>query len=102
MDAAEKPLTPTERLALADRNPKGQFVKGHKKSSPGRPVGVLNKITRSLREQVLDGFENDVPGFVKELKRDFPPAAAALLSKLMPPGETADNVGGGGTTIIAG
>jgi hypothetical protein len=53
-----------------------------------------------LREQVLDGFENDVPGFVKELKRELPPAAAGLLAKLMPPPEIGDDVPQGGTVIV--
>jgi hypothetical protein len=39
---------------------------------------------------VLDGFENDVPGFVRELKKEYPPEAAGLLAKLMPP-DTADD-----------
>jgi hypothetical protein len=96
----DKPLTQTERLALADRDPQGRFVKGHKKSSPGRPVGVVNKISRSLRELVLDGFDNDVPGFVRGLKVEMPGAAAALLSKLMPAADVEADPAAGGTVIV--
>jgi hypothetical protein len=39
----------------------------------------------------------DVPTFIRGLKKDYPPAAAGLLAKLMPPAETADDTGGGGT-----
>jgi hypothetical protein len=88
-----------QRLALADRDPKGKFLKGHKKSSPGRPKGAINVITRSLREQVLDGL-GDIPKLVTNLAAEYPPAAAGLLARLMPPAETADDVGGGGTVTV--
>jgi hypothetical protein len=97
MDAAEKPLTTAERLALAERDPRGRFVKGHKPSG-GRPKGALGVITRSLREQVLEGL-GDIPKFVTDLAAEYPPAAAGLLAKLMPAVETADNVGGGTVTV---
>ena len=61
-----------------------RFLKGHKKSSPGRPLGAINRITKSLREQVLDGI-GDIPTFIRELKQDSLPACAGLLSKLIPP-----------------
>jgi hypothetical protein len=83
----------------ADRDVNGRFLPGHARSSPGRPPGVVNKITKSLREQVLAGF-TDVPKFVKELASDYPPAAAGLLARMLPPAETADDVGGGGVVEI--
>ena len=67
--------------------------------SGGKPVGAANKITQSLREQVLAGF-SDIPAFVKELKRDYPPAAAGLLARLIPPAETAEDTPQGGTVIV--
>jgi hypothetical protein len=95
MDADDKLLTQTERLALVDRDSGGRFVKGHKKSSPGRPVDAVNKLTRSLREQVLDGI-GDIPTFIGELKRDSLPACAGLL----PPAENGDDARQGGTAIV--
>jgi hypothetical protein len=38
-----------------------------------------------LRDQVLDGFDNDILGFIRILKVEYPPAAAALIAKLLPP-----------------
>jgi hypothetical protein len=99
MDADDKVLTQTERLALVDRDSGGRFVKGHKKSSPGRPVGAVNKLTRSLREQVLDGI-GDIPTFIGELKRDSLPACAGLPAKLLPPAENGDDARQGGTVIV--
>ena len=82
-----------------ERGPDGRYLKGHPPSG-GRPVGAANKITQSLREQVLEGL-SDIPAFVKELKRDYyPPAAAGLLARLMPPAENAENTPQGGTVII--
>jgi hypothetical protein len=95
----DKPLTQTERLALADRNPKGQFVKGHKPSSPGRPKGAVGLFTKSLREQVLDGI-GDVPAFVRTLKTEMPGAAAALLSKLIPSADAARDAPGEGGMVL--
>jgi hypothetical protein len=86
---------------MADRGPDGRFLKGHATSSPGRPVGVVNKITRSLREKILDGFgkEDGVTSFVRDLKRDSPGAAAALLARLLPPADEKPE-GAGGTVIV--
>jgi hypothetical protein len=98
----DKPLTQNERLALADRDEKGRFLPGHKKSSAGRPVGVVNKISRSLRDQVLEGL-GDVPEFIRDLKREVPGAAAALLSKLIPPPtDDADLVAGATVNFVIG
>ena len=70
--------------------------------SPGRPVGAVNKITRSLREQVLDGFEKKggVTTFVQNLAERFPPAAAGLLSKILPPMDDAPAGSAGVVTAI--
>ena len=86
---------------MGDRGPDGRFLKGHAPSSPGRPVGVVNKITRSLRENILDGFgkEDGVTSFVRDLKRDCPGAAAALLARLLPPADEKPE-GAGGTVIV--
>jgi hypothetical protein len=47
----------------------------------------LNLVTRSLREKILDGFGNEdgVTQFVRDLKRDCPATAAALLARMIPP-----------------
>jgi hypothetical protein len=79
--------------------PAVDLSKGTSQAAAGRK-GALGVITRSLREQVLDGFENDVPGFVRELKKDHPPAAAGLLARLMPTADAADDAGGGGTVTV--
>jgi hypothetical protein len=71
----------------------GLFVKGHSKKG-GRAPGVPNKITKCIREQVVDGLGN-VPKFVKELKQSHPPAAATLLAKMIPSGD-AELMGAGG------
>jgi hypothetical protein len=62
---------------------------------------VVNKITRSLREKILDGFgkEDGVTSFVRDLKRDCPGAAAALLARLLPPADEKPE-GAGGTVIV--
>jgi hypothetical protein len=74
----------------AERGPDGRFLKGHT-PIPGahRPKGVVNVITKSLRERILDGFGKDdgVTQFVRELKRDCPGAAAVLLARLLPPSD---------------
>ena len=68
---------------------------------PGRPVGAINKITRSLRRKVLDGFgdEDGVTQFVRDLKRDCPAAAAGLLARMIPPGEPGDDAIAGPVTV---
>ena len=72
----------------------GKFVKGHKKHpAAGRPPNAVNVITKTLREKVLDGF-GDVTEFVSELKTAYPPAAAGLLARMMPPGDADENNGG--------
>ena len=89
-DAVEEPV----------RDPvTGQLFPGHAPlPGCGRPPGSPNKITRSIREKVLEGFDdpNDVDGdgitrFVRELKTEYPPAAAGLLAKMIPSGDAADD-----------
>ena len=86
----------------AERGPNGRFLKGHT-PIPGahRPKGALNLVTRSLREKILDGFgkEDGVTQFVRDLKRDYPPAAAGLLARMLPPADEKPE-GAGGTVII--
>jgi hypothetical protein len=87
----------------AERGPNGRFLKGHT-PIPGahRPPGALNLVTRSLREKILDGFGKDDDGitsFVRDLKRDYPPAAAGLLARMLPPADEKPE-GAGGTVII--
>jgi hypothetical protein len=48
---------------------------------------------------VLEGL-GDVPAFVKTLKADYPPAAAGLLAKLMPPSDAEDAPQGGCVTVV--
>ena len=87
----------------AERGPDGRFLKGHT-PIPGahRPKGALNLVTRSLREKILDGFGKDDDGitsFVRDLKRDYPPAAAGLLARMLPPADEKPE-GAGGTVIV--
>ena len=75
------------------RDARGQLANGHAPIPGGhRPKGAVNIITRSLREKVMDGFgeEDGVTEFVKELKKEYPPAAAGLLARMMPPAEAGD------------
>ena len=46
---------------------------------------MVNVITKSLRDQVLQGFDRrGIPDFVETLLDTSPAAAAALLSRLLP------------------
>jgi hypothetical protein len=94
----DKPLTPLDRLAAADRDAKGKFIKGHKPSG-GRPKGALGLITKSLREEILDGIGN-IPTLIRELKQNSLPACAGLPSKLIPPADEADPIGGGVVNFV--
>jgi hypothetical protein len=87
----------------AERGPDGRFLKGHT-PIPGahRPPGALNLVTRSLRERILDGFgkEDGVTQFVRDLKRDYPPAAAGLLARMLPPADEKPEGSGGVVTEV--
>lgn len=76
------------------RDGRGRFLVGHKATpTAGRPPGALNTITRSLREQVLAGFDRrGIEAFVEDLLDTSPPSAAALLTRLLPP-EPVDDSG---------
>ena len=80
------------------RDQKGRFAKGHAKlKGSGRPEGAVTVITKTLRERIIDGFEEDggVVNFVKELKKEFPPAAAGLLARMIPPAPEENAAGDG-------
>jgi len=66
----------------------------------GRPKGAIGIITKSLREQILQGFDKrGISGFVEDLLTESPPSAAALLTRLLPP-EANDEEGPGGVTSV--
>ena len=96
-------MDPEDRDEPRDRDELGRFAPGHRQLAPPR-TGKPNKITQSIRERVLNGFNDDPRGdgvseFVKELKRDHPPAASVLLGKMMPSSQFEDEFSG--TTINA-
>src|SRR4051794_34428483 len=68
------------------RDNKGRFTNGGAPGRGGRP-GLINVVTRSLREEIMAGFSKNggVEGFVADLLETSPPSAAALLCKLLPP-----------------
>jgi hypothetical protein len=73
------------------RDQRGRFAKGHQKlEGAGRPKGSANVVTRTLRQQVIDGLA-DIATFVSELKQNNPVAAAALLARLLPPNDAPEN-----------
>ena len=83
----------------SDFDEKGRFAKGNTVAKlGGRPRGALAKLSRSVRDRVLDGI-GDVEKFVHELKISHPPAAAGLLARLLPPGDAPDP-SAGGTVVI--
>src|SRR4051812_14219694 len=85
-DDSERALTPVGPR----RDSRGRYLIGHGAPGPGRPPGVVNALSRTLREQVLDGFAQDggVEAFVANLLHESPAAAAALLAKMLPPEPT--------------
>jgi hypothetical protein len=84
---------------MAERDASGRFLKGHVGlKGGGRPLGVANKFTQSLRDEVRAGL-GDVTTFVKELKQHSPAAAAGLLARLMPPEGEPESAGFGPVTI---
>ena len=63
------------------------------KRGPGRPKGSPNKVTRDIRQAVLDAAaevgENGegsggLKGFIKRLALEKPEAVATLLGKILP------------------
>src|SRR4051812_12645717 len=68
------------------RDGRGRFTSGTA-PGPGRPPGLINVVTRSLRQEIMDGFakKGGVEGFVSDLMETSPPSAAALLCKLLQP-----------------
>lgn len=64
---------------------KGQFEKGNK-ASPGRPVGVPNKLTSTVKQTVLNVFQelqsdpkSNLIAFAKRYPRDFYQIASKLI-----------------------
>lgn len=66
-------------------------VSNIKGPGPGRPKGSRNKITKDIREAVLNAFEKvgGVKYLVKQAE-DNPQAFMALLSKILPTQVTGD------------
>jgi hypothetical protein len=91
-----------------ERGPDGRFPSGNKESrGRGRPRGSPNRITKSIRERVLAGFNNPddpsgdgITAFVNELKKDYPPAAAGLLARMLPSGDSETPTGTGGVAVL--
>src|SRR4051794_29707117 len=89
---AEPPL-PTES---EDRGPDGRWLPGCKAPpGAGRPPGALNRFTKTLREQAIEGL-GDITEFVRELKHESPQSAAALLARMLPPPREDEAEGGNG------
>ncbi len=64
-----------------ERNELGQIVKGD-----GRPAGAVNKLTKTVKEAVLDAFNElqqdpnqNLAAFAKKYPRDFYAIAAKLI-----------------------
>ena len=75
---------------MSNINPKNNLPlnkDGSIKKSPGRPKGVPNKTTTSIREALLKTFDN-IGGvsWMEQLAKDEPRAFAQLLAKLIPQG----------------
>ena len=82
-----------------ERDAQGRYLKG-KPGGPGRPLGALNVVTRSLREQVLDGFsKRGVSAFVEALADESPSAAAGLLARMLPSDPAPEESTGPGVTV---
>src|SRR3954454_23026018 len=82
------------------RDSGGKFTKGHPRiAGGGRPVGAVTRITADLREQALRGYGN-ITGFVARLVETEPVAAAALLSRLLPPAKDPSEGGPGQVTEV--
>lgn len=56
-----------------------KFKKGQK-SGPGRPKGATNKVTRQLKEMILEALDNAGGVDYLERKANDPRTAAAFLS----------------------
>lgn len=78
------------------RNPGARQIK----AGPGRPPGLVNKITRDLKVGLIDaavvhGFDgaslDGLPGFCRHLAARHPKAFAQLLGKLLPLNISADS-----------
>src|SRR4051794_40646097 len=87
----------SEQTAPPLRGPDGRFVVGHGPTG-GRPLGAVNKLALSLRQQILAGI-GSIPEFVADLKEHQPVAVAGLLSRLLP-SEPEPEGGAGGTVEL--
>lgn len=62
----------------------GSFQPGHKRSR-GRPKGSLNKTTQSIKEAILNAFEQaGGVEYLAQVARDNPSVFCQLLSKVLP------------------
>lgn len=65
------------------RPPKNDNVAG--KRGPGRPKGSVNRITKTLREMILEALDGaGGVEYLKEQARDNPDQFLALLGKIIP------------------
>lgn len=61
-----------------------QFKNGNK-TGPGRPKGATNKVTRELKEMVLQALENKGGvSYLEQRAEDNPTAFMTLLGKVLP------------------
>ncbi|MCR9093444.1 MAG: hypothetical protein NXI30_04450 [bacterium] len=69
---------------MAERNEKGQFVKG----SGGRKKGSQNKTTKAVKNALRDALEgaheDGAEGYFKQLAKDDPALFVSLVRKLIP------------------
>ena len=70
---------------MAERSPRGRFVKGKSGNPAGKRPGTLNRTTTALKEAVLEAFEKG--GGVKWLRKlmdEDPRTFVSLLARILP------------------
>jgi hypothetical protein len=78
---------------IIERNPKGQFVTGHKQVSPGRPRGSRNKLSENLLSTFASDFEQHGTAVIEQVRRQSPEVYLKLSCDLLPR-ETAQRMEG--------
>jgi hypothetical protein len=78
-----------------DRDPAtGRFIKGHKPpAAAGRPIGAVNKLSKSVAEEVREGLA-DITKIIADLVKNKPESIVPLIKHMMPSGEPDDALGG--------